>query len=287
MRRLGNSWELVKQSWAVLQANKTLLTFPIVSMVATIIISIVFAIPGAMIFGNMQTDDGINIVAIIYTFLFYLVMYTAVIFSNTALIGSALMYMDGKTPTVSDGFRLASERFGKIFGYAAIAATVGLVLNMLRNNRGDSIVMQIIGAILAGVLQFAWNLVTFLVIPVLVIENLGPIEAIKRSGTLLKQTWGEQLIGNFSVGLIFFLISLAVVLVVGLPLFLIASSMNSGLLMIVTVIVVVLAVMLVNLIGGAVGGIFQAALYRYATQGDAGTFFSEDTVRGAFSQKGA
>lgn len=288
----GRSWNLIKQSWNVLQANRSLLVFPLVSFIATIVITILFAIPMAIIGlsdGGATTtgDDGISIPMLIVLFLFYLVTYTAVIFSNSALIGAAMMYMRGEQPTVADGFRIASERFGKIFGYAAIAATVGLILNLLRNNDSDNMVMRIIGVILSGVLSVAWNLITFLVIPVLVMENLGPIEAIKRSGSLLRQTWGEQIAGSFSIGGIFFLISLGIALVLGVPLFALASAANTAALWILAVAVIILVFVGVSLVGGAVNGIFQAALYRYATEGTAGEFFSEDVVRGAFRPKNA
>ncbi|MEI8241604.1 MAG: DUF6159 family protein, partial [Actinomycetota bacterium] len=86
-------------------------------------------------------------------------------------------------------------------------ATVGLVLQLLRERGG------IAGVILAALGGMAWNIITFLVIPVLVVEGVGPVSAIKRSAGLLKKTWGEQIIGTAGIGLVFGLLGFAVAVV--------------------------------------------------------------------------
>ena len=43
-----------------------------------------------------------------------------------------------------------------------------------------------LGRIVTSLVGLAWNLATYLVVPVLVIEGVGPVEAIKRSAGLLK-----------------------------------------------------------------------------------------------------
>ena len=287
--RIGRSWELVKASYAVLKEDKELIWFPIMSFFGVIAVTIVFAIPlfatglGEAIFaedGAEGVTQAQQITGIVIAFLFYLAMYTVIIFSNVALVGAAMMRLRGENPTVRDGFRIASERIGAILGYAAISATVGMILNMIR---GDD--ENLLSQILASIVSTAWNLIVFLVVPVLVIENVGPIEAIKRSGNLLKQTWGEQVIGTFSMGIIFMLISLAAAVVIGLPVMLIVSATGSGLVVGLGIAVVVFVVMAINLVGSAMNGIFQAALYNYATTGEAGEFFEQNMIAGAFQPK--
>ena len=58
----------------------------------------------------------------------------------------------------------------------------------------------IIGTIVARLVGLAWNLVTFLVVPILVLEDLGVGDALKRSKDLFKKTWGENVIGQFGLG---------------------------------------------------------------------------------------
>ncbi len=283
-RSFSNSWQLVKASFAVLRSDRDLLMFPIISTIGTIIVSLVFFLPLSVsgLLEAVSSEEGLtqaqSIIGLILAFLFYFTMYTVVIFSNTALVGAAMMRLRGEDPTVADGMRIASERIGTILGYAAISATIGMILNAIRDE--DNFLSQIF----AGFLEMAWNLITFLVIPVLVVENVGPIEAIKRSSNLLKRTWGENIAGTFSMGIISFLVGLAVVVVIGGPLLFIASAIGDVALFLAVAIVVIL-VMAVALFFSAMNGVFQAALYNYATEGEPGEFFEREMVAGAFHHK--
>jgi hypothetical protein len=285
--RISNSWELVKASYSVLRSDRELMLFPLMSTIGVIIVTIVFALPlwasGILdqVSDSETLSSGQKAIGAVLAFLFYFVMYTIIIYANTALIGMALMRLRGEDPTVNDGFRIASEHIGSILGYAAISATVGVILNALRDRN------NLLGRIIASFMSVAWNLITFLVIPVLVVENVGPIEAIKRSGSLLKQTWGEQIVGNFAIGMIFGLITLLVILLVGAPVVWIAASTGSTLLIVVGILLVVLIVMGINLVGAALNGIFQAALYMYAAQGKVSDLFEERLITGAFKPKHA
>jgi hypothetical protein len=279
--RLSRSWQLVKASYAVLRADKELIVFPIISLLGTLAVMIVFAVPMALVgsFGRMA-DGNTGILEYVFAFVFYVVMYTVVIFSNVALVGAAMIRLRGGDPTVSDGFRIAMDHLPQIIGYAAISATVGVILRALRERGG------LVGQIAAWFGSMAWNLATFLVVPVLVVENIGPIEAIKRSTSLLKRTWGEQVVGNFSIGLIFGLLTLAAVFVVGIPLGMLAAASGSVIVIILAVAIIVLVVVGISLIGSALNGIYVAALYRYATENVvADDYFAPELVQGAFRAK--
>lgn len=282
---LSRSWSLVKASYNVLRSDPELMVLPFVSMLGVILVSIVFFVPAyftGLLDGVGRNGEGLtsqDILGLVVLFLYYLVMYTVIIFSNVALVGAAMMRLRGEDPTVRDGIRIAMQHLPQIVGYAAISATVGLVLKVLRDQD------NIVGKIVAMVVNVAWNVVTFLVIPVLVVENVGPVEGIKRSTALLRKTWGEQLVGNGGVGLVLGLITFAVIVVVGVPLFFLAASSNSTALMLLVVAVIVLLVMAISLFGAALNGVFQAALYNYASTGTAGQGFDEHLVRDAFRSK--
>lgn len=276
--RIGNSWGLIKASAAVLRKDRELMVFPIVSMVASIILMAAFALPLFLTGAFEAIGDGNKVLGYIVGFLFYVCQYTIIFFCNTALVGAAMIRLRGGDPNVNDGFRIARERAGTILGYALIAATVGMVLNMIAERVG------IIGKFIVSLIGFAWNVATFLVVPVLVVENVGPTDAIKRSGQLLKQTWGEQVIGNAGMGLAFGLIMfgvamLGVVLVVG------ALAVGSIVLVVGAIIAAVLAMVAVGLVASALTGIYTAAVYNYATTGHGGGAFSQDQVQQAFLPK--
>ena len=276
----SRSWELAKASLRVLRSDKELLLFPFISFIALVIVTISFAVPFWLTGAITDAADGkLNIAGAVLAFLFYLVSYTVTFFFNTALVGAAMIRLDGGDPTLRDGFRIALSRLPQIVVYALISATVGMILRWINERFG------IVGQIVAGLIGFAWNIATYLVVPVLVIENVGPIEAIKRSASLLKKTWGEQLVGNFGIGLVFGLLAFLALLVgVGL---LVAVVQASVVLAVVVIIVTALIVGGIALVGAAASGIFTASLYRYATKGDAGPTFRGETIAAAFRPKDA
>ncbi len=191
--------------------------------------------------------------------------------------GAAMIRLEGGDPTVRDGFRIALSRLPAILGYAAISATVGMIRRAIAERGG------VVGAIGSAIVGIAWNLATFLAIPVLVVEGVGPIEAAKRSGGLLKRTWGEQVVGKLGIGLVFGLMALAVILVGGALVAVLASV--AAPLAIVAIVLVVIAVAAIALVGAAVSGIFTASLYRYVTKGDGGPMFPKATLQHAFRAK--
>ena len=277
--RLGRSIALAKASFGVLRSDKELLLFPFVSFFVLVLVTATFAIPFVLTGGISDATVGrVNIVSYVVLFLFYVVSYTVVFFFNTALVGAALIRLDGGDPTLRDGFRIALSRLPQIVGYAIIAATVGMILRAISERAG------ILGAIIATVIGFAWNVATFLVVPVLAVENVGPIEAIKRSGSYSRRTWGEQIIGNVGIGLVFGLLFI-VILFIGIGLILAAANVSTAL-AIAAGVVLVIALGIVGLVSSAVSGIYVASLYRYATKGDGGAMFTPDALSGAFRRKG-
>lgn len=279
----GRSWQLVKASWAILQSDKELIWFPIISGIVTILISIVMFIPSIAVsitlFSSGASENVSQVVGFVGLFIFYLVTYTITIYFNTALIGAAMIRLDGGDPSMKDGFEIANSRLGKIVGFAAISATVGIVIRFLQERGG------ILGNIVAWLGGMAWNLATFLVIPVLVVHDIGPIDAIKKSTSMLRQTWGEQITGNFSIGGIFFLFYLAVVIVGGGLIFMVVSATESIAMVIGVISLVVIAMIIIGVIQGALSGIYQAALYRYAESGVTPDNFDISLIQGAFKEK--
>jgi len=279
--KLSNSWELVKASAAVLQADKELLLFPVISAVLSILVVVTFAVP-AMLAGVFASGfpeaTGIPAAGYAAVLLFYVVQYFVIFFCNTALVGAALIRLRGGDPTVADGFRIAASRAGDILGYALIAATVGMLLRAISERSG------LLGRLVVGLLGLAWNLATFLVVPVLVVEDVGPIEAIRQSASYLKRTWGEQIVGNLGMGLVFGLISLGT-LAAGVVLLVAAAATESAALIIFVAVCLLLAFVAIALVSSALSGVYAAAVYRYAAEGQTGGFFTPAMVRSAFRRK--
>ncbi len=278
MERLRRSWQLVRSSWSVLRADKELLLYPVASgitlFIAMVLVGLVWIGSGGF---DRLDGDGFGVLDLVFLYLFYFVLSTVGVFFNSALIAAANIRLDGGDPTLADGFRVAVSHLPAILGWAAIAATVGLLLQVLRERGGA------VGAVVSLIGNMAWGLITFLVVPILVVEGVGPIEAIKRSASLLRKTWGEQIVGNFSIGLVAGLVFVAVMLGGGAVAFLLLGV--ADVLGILAFAILVLALIVVGLIGSALSGIFNIALYRYASGRDADAFFPQETLAGAFRQK--
>lgn len=186
-----------------------------------------------------------------------------------------MIRLRGGDPTVGDGVRIASKHFGPILGYALIAATVGVILKSLSKKNG-------LGRMIISLIGLAWNIATYLVVPILALEDVGPIEAIKRSVMYLRRTWGEQIVGSLGLGWIFAAIYIGAVIVFGPIFFLILSAAEPNLWILGAVVVLLLLVFsIIGLLKATLEGIYSAAVYQYAVDGKVSTFFDESLVRGA------
>jgi hypothetical protein len=215
---------------------------------------------------------------LLWMFAFYLCQYFVIFFFNSALVGAALIRLKGGDPTLADGFRIAFSRIGAIFGYALIAATVGLLLRALQQRAGW------IGRWVAGLLGVAWTVATFLVVPVLVARNLGPIDALKQSASMLRRSWGENLVGNGGIGLVGGLLLFLVVCAgTGLAVLLGVQQMTS--LAIAVGMMTVIVALLLGLVQAALTGIYSAALYHYASEGQTPQGFDAAQLADAFRHK--
>lgn len=260
-QRISYTWEAMGSSWRVLKRNKKLLLFPLISGIACIAILASFAIPLYMADNwRPPAQNAPPADQVIYygtLFLFYFCNYFVITFFNSAVVGAAVQELSGHEASFGSAMKSASNRLPQIFGWALVAATVGLILRIIedRSERVGQIVVAILGAV--------WTATTFLVVPVLVVEGKGPIDAFKRSASLLKQTWGEQLISHFSFGLIFFLLAIPafIIIVAGFAL----GGPVGGF---IAVALAVLYLIVLSLVQTALQGIFQAVLYLYSERGE-------------------
>lgn len=284
MGKFARSWELMKASAGVLRSDKSLLVFPLLSGICSLVVMASFLIPVASmtIEGErlgVHYQHGLSTASWTLLFFFYLVQYFVIFFFNTALAGVALKRLRGEAASVSEGLALAGSRFGAILGYALIAATVGLLLRMVQERLG------LIGRFIVGLIGLAWTVATFLVVPVLAGEGVGPVEAVQRSVELLRRTWGENLIGNAGLSVVFgvigFVFVLASAVLVGG-----AFATHSITAVVAAIGIVVLGFIALALVQSSLQGIYAAALYRYAEEGEAGTGFPPGLLEQAFRPKG-
>jgi len=276
--KIASSFALVKQSFAVLKKDKEIMMFPIISTLVSIIIVITFVVP-IVLFMNIMMQN--TVIIYLSIFLFYTVTYFIVIFFNSGLITCAHMRLSGGNPTFKDGMSNAFAHIGPIFLWALISATVGTILQILMNQlERFGAVGQVVGHLIISGLGLVWGLLTYFVVPVIIIEDVKPGQAMKDSVELFKKTWGENLIGNFSMGIFFGLMGLLGVVPVIISIF--SGSLG---IIIATSVVVVLYWICLGIINASLQGIFTTALYIYAKTGKVPEAFEESVIVNAFTNK--
>jgi hypothetical protein len=270
--KLSNGWKISKYSFSVLKENRSLIIFPILSAISMILIfgSVITGVLASNDWTLNNFDEQNRVLDYIFLFLFYLVNYFIVVFFNMALIHCTHLYFKGQKPTVSDGLRFSVSRIGAIFSWSVLAAIVGTVLRIIQENVGS------IGKIITGLIGIAWNIAAFFVVPVIAYENLGPVDALKRSAKMMKEKWGESLGATFSFGLIHFL----AVLVVGGGLFAIGAFIN----VILGIVLAILGILILAAIFSAAQTIFVSAVYHDMT-GDPVQNFNEAFADNLFVSK--
>jgi Family of unknown function (DUF6159) len=253
MGKFGRSWQLMKTSLGVLRKDKEIMIFPVLSFIAFAIILLSFF--AGFWFLGLPSIDTSPWFWVVVMFLIYFVLFFIVIFFNTAIIACADIRLNGGDPTVSDGLRIASQNIGRILIWAFISATIGMILQAIRQKGGW------VGRIIAGVFGSAWTYVTFFIIPVLIYEKKGVASSIRRSASLFKQTWGETIIGSFGFGIIFVLLALLGILPIILG-YLLGGATG----VIIGFIIAFFYWAFIGVVASATNGIYVAALYQFATK---------------------
>lgn len=274
MSRVKNGWQLAKTSLQIIKDNKTLLVFPILSGTSLILILATF-FGGSFLFldsilGGLESssETSQNIIGIVLIFFYYLINYFVVVFFNSALVHCTRQILDGKETSVGEGIRYAGDNIGRIFTWAVVSATVGTLLQLL--SRAGKV-----GEIIAGLIGFGWSVLTFFVVPVLLYENRSVVGSIKESGRILKDKWGDSLVGNASLGFFQFI---ALIVAVGLGYLLISLIGIWGALP------AVLLFLLVIVVFSAAQTIFMTAIYNHVTEHEI-RYFDVDILDAAFTTK--
>ncbi len=279
--RLANGWELAKASLNVLKLDKELLLFPLISGISCLIVLASFGVPlyfsgyFEMIAEDQQGTEAI--LGYVVLFLFYLVNYFVIIFFNSALVACAVMRFKGHDPTLGDGLSAASRRIPQILGWAAVTATVGLILKIIESRS------ERVGEIVSGLLGMAWSITTYFVVPLIVVEKAGPVDAFKRSVSIMRQTWGEALGANFGIGFITFLFCLPGIGLAVAGIYFIGTG--AGIVGGTLVGVGILVLLLVSLMSSTLDAILLAALYLYASEGTVPRYFDAGMLEHSFTRR--
>jgi Family of unknown function (DUF6159) len=265
MGRLSRGWQLTKLSFNVIGKDRGILLFPIISGIALLIMAASFF---GVYFFAFGLENLNNYVLAVFFIAFYIISAFIVVFFNVALVSCAMLRLNGGEPTFSYGIKMATARLKFILEWALLSATVGLVLQMISSKAG------IIGKLVIGMMGFGWSVATYFVVPIIAFEQLSPFKAIKRSTGVLKSTWGEALISNLGIGLIFILVALA-----GFIPLIIGVAIGSTLAIIIGIAIAVIFWIGLAVVASAVSGVLLTALYRYGTTGKLSEYYPEPVLQ--------
>jgi hypothetical protein len=272
MSRIKRGWGLTKKSWGLLNGNRELIRFPLYGAIATVPLAILFFGPGLYLLDKDSLAGAIPLLVIgVY------VLSVVGFYFSVALAAAANMIFNGQQATIADGLAVARANFSQICGWAALSTAISVLMGVLENQGG------IAGNIAARLVGMAWSLVTFLAVPVIAIEGTGPIETLKRSASIFRQRWGQQITGNIAIGAAVFLIGVlpAVLLIVAGVALWSSASFLGALLVVIGVLILAIAM----LVSRALSGVFGVALYRYAVDGQAVGGFSSEELESAVKVK--
>ena len=264
--RLSTGWELAKISFNTINKNRSLLLFPVFSVVSLVLVLATFGGGSYFLFGDQiqafldsQSEETGKALGLAAVFIYYLINFFIIVYFNAALIFCAVKILNGEETRMEEGLDFANSRIGKIFGWAVLSATVGTLLQVLHNTGK-------IGEFIASLFGMAWSILTFFVVPVLIFEDKSVVDTVKASGRLMKQKWGESLAANVSFGVFHFLGFLAAI---GIGLLL--SSVN----VVLGIVIGLLIVLLVSTVVAAAQTVFVAAVYNHVTGAPIGNFDGE------------
>ncbi len=248
---LSTSWQIFKTSAKVLSSRKELAVFPILSGLSSLLVLVGMVTLGVLLLPATTGDSVPPLFYPVFAIGFFIVMYVAT-FWQAALISQANVALEGGDPSVAAGISAASQRGGRLLPWVLITGVVSWIISAIEER------VPFIGRFL----DVAWRVVSFQVLPTIVLENLGAIDAIKKTKETLKHAWGQNVVGI--VGLNFFTAMLSLP---GIGLIYLGVAANIAAVTGVLAVLGVLWILVAAVVGAALTGIFQTALYRFTVDG--------------------
>lgn len=287
MNAFSRSWLITKLTFGVINKDRELIGFAFLSFIFSAIYSVAMIFP-TIVPSLMQEDftaESLEFYQYGILFLTYFGLAFIATFFNVCVVYTTKIRFEGGNATFGESFRFAISRIGVIAQWSLLSATVGLLLRLLHEAASKlGKVGEIVAKIVISLLGMAWSIMTVFVVPVLVYENLGPVDAIRKSASVIKKTWGESLIKTIGLGLVQFLVFLVIILAsVALTFALTDAFSFTGLLIGVSVGIALL--LLAGLIFTVANTVFNTALYVYANNNTVAEGFNVDVVRDAFRPK--
>lgn len=278
------SWEVTKLSFSVINKDKELIMFPLLSGFFSLIFIILMIFPFlfSVLFKGTAFETGYLFYLSVFVIYFGLAFIAT--FFNVCVVYTTKIRFEGGNATFMDSIKFAFSKAYLIFLWSLVSASVGLLLRLLEQlaekfGKTGEMIMNI----LISLLGMAWSIVTLFVIPSLVYDNLTPGKAIKKSAATLKKTWGESLIRYYGLGLTEFLL-----FILGIAVFIGLFLMLGGLGIYVILVLALLAIIYflgLILVFNVANTVYNTALFVYADSGKIPSGFNKDVIEHSFEKR--
>lgn len=200
-------------------------------------------------------------------FVFYLIVSIITVFWNAAIIASAYERLTaGTNPSFSYGIGQAMKCLPQIFIWGLIAGTVGLfiqILEGLANNDDSPPPLRLVAGIASFIIGVAWWILTFFVVPLIVLERASVFDSMGRSPELFRGTWGEDVASHIGTGLLMTL-CIFILTAISVPIMMIGDV---GL--VLGLVILAVGVLFAVLFFSTVEAVNRASLFYYAKTGQA------------------
>ena len=286
----SRSWGLFQTSWHVLRQDRELLWLAVINLA----VGLAFALAAGVIVlvagilasaGSLAGDSWWEVPHPFIFFLAGLLFTVGATLSNTffhgAIVYGALERLSGGDPTVRSALAGARARFKQLMLWGLMTLAVAWLIRIIEHLLER---VPYIGWLLSWLwstfARAAWAVLTFLTLPIVIVEGLGPSASLSRSYELLKRTWGENLIVQVGLGLVGFVLMLP-------GLFVIVLFAASGAVPAIVVGAILGGLYLVGvmLFISALNSVLQSALYHYAVKGEVPAGFAGHDFSTAFAPK--
>jgi hypothetical protein len=278
--RIRHGWSLTRKAWGVIRSQPGLVRLPITGGLLGLLVFAVFAVPAGLLLVADSTGAVVGGFALLLIGVYLSEFVIA--FFHVALVAGANQALRGEVPDLIAAKRVARSRLGSIAGWLLVSFLAGMLLGAVRERGG------FVGRVSASLGAAMWSLVTFLVLPILAFEGLGPLAAVKRSTTMFRQRWGAQITGNVVIGGVSGLIVfVGFVIGAGGVYLVIAGGTAAVALGVALILVGVITGIGGAVFGGATRSVFGVALYRFVLEDRTlGPFSSVDLAGAARQSRG-
>ncbi len=194
MQSFSRGWSFLKEAWTMAFKDRDLIKPSIYSLIVGFIVSVIFLIPmigSAVLLG----DRGIvgQVIIFIFGTLLIFAQYSVGYIFSAMTIYLVYGYLAEGDGVMEKAWAIVRREWLNIISLAAASTGVSLLKSAIRG-KGRSVGRNA----LAGLVSTVWTEAAFLILPVMVIENMNLKNSLQRAGHIIKNNL--LLVGISTVG---------------------------------------------------------------------------------------